>query len=146
MKTVFSTLVLLALLASAEAPVAAQSNEKVLVGQVQYVDESGTVITLTDGTRLLMSPGALVQPIEIGMVVVAVYRVHDNGDKVVMRLSRGPMGPALDNPKKAPAPESPPGPPGVTNPTGHPTNKADFEAPCVGLPIRPPIILGSVCA
>ena len=64
------------------------------------------------------------------MVVVAVYRVHDNGDKVVKRLSRGRLGPALDSPNEAPAPETPPGPPGVTTPTGNPTNKADFEAPC----------------
>ena len=93
MKTALLTLVLFTLLASAVPPVAGHSNERELVGQVQYVGESGTVITLTDGTRLLIPPGAVVRPLEIGMVIVAVYRVHDNGDKVVMSLSRGESGP-----------------------------------------------------
>src|SRR5437870_1829687 len=36
----------------------AQAEEKILVGQVQSVDESGTRLTLKDGTTLLTPPGA----------------------------------------------------------------------------------------
>src|SRR5437867_2054719 len=37
----------------------AQVQEKMLVGQVQSVDQTGTEITLTDGTKLLTPPGAI---------------------------------------------------------------------------------------
>jgi hypothetical protein len=60
----------------------AQAEEKMLVGQVQSVDETGTEITLTDGTKLLTPPGSMLRPgaLEKDMVVVAVYR-EGNGDK-----------------------------------------------------------------
>jgi len=40
----------------------AQAEEKMLVGQVQSVDETGTEITLTDGTKLLTPPGSMLRP------------------------------------------------------------------------------------
>jgi hypothetical protein len=65
--------------------------EKVIIGEVQSVDESGTQITLTDGTKLLTPPGAMLTPgtVQQGMHVVAMYREQENGDKVLTRLARG---------------------------------------------------------
>src|SRR5262249_2778062 len=53
-----------------------QAEEKMLVGEVQSIDESGTQITLKDGTMLLTPPGSMLRPgaLEQGMVVVAMYR------------------------------------------------------------------------
>ena len=69
-----------------------QSEQRILVGRVQSVDESRTEITLADGTRLLTPPGAMLRPgdLEEGAVVIAVYQEQDNGDKILTRLSRGP--------------------------------------------------------
>ena len=71
---------------------AQQSEQKILVGRVQSVDESRTEITLTDGTRLLTPPGAMLRPgaLEEGAVVIAIYQEEENGDKIVTRLARGP--------------------------------------------------------
>ena len=46
-----------------------QSEEKMLVGRVQSVDDSGTELTLADGTKLLTPPGAQFNPgaLEQGM-------------------------------------------------------------------------------
>ena len=69
----------------------AQAEEKVIIGEVQSVDESGTELTLTDGTRLLTPPGAMFRPgaLQQGMQVVAVYREQENGNKILTRLAPG---------------------------------------------------------
>ncbi len=67
----------------------AQAEEKMLVGEVQSIDETGTQLTLKDGTTLLTPPGSMLRPgaLEQGMLVVAMYREQENGDKVLTRLS-----------------------------------------------------------
>jgi hypothetical protein len=72
-----------------------QSEEKVLVGHVQSVDESGTQLTLKDGTTLLTPPGARIPPgaLKVGMLVVTMYREQENGDKMLTRLSLGKSEP-----------------------------------------------------
>ena len=81
----------------------AQAEEKMLVGQVQSVDETGTEITLTDGTKLLTPPGSMLRPgaLEEGMVVVAMYR-EENGDKILTKLSLGRGEPAPSAPSESP--------------------------------------------
>jgi hypothetical protein len=78
-----------------------QSEEKILVGRVQSVDESGTELTLADGTKLLTPLGAQFNPgaLEKGMIVVAMYREQDDGRKVLTRLSRGE--PVPEAPKRS---------------------------------------------
>jgi hypothetical protein len=78
--------------------------EKILVGEVQSVDVSGTEITLTDGTKLLTPPGSMLRPgaLEEGMVVVAVYKEQENGDKVLTRLSLRQSEPAPAKPGDPP--------------------------------------------
>ncbi len=68
-----------------------QPEEKVIIGEVQNVDASGTQITLTDGTVLLTPPGAMLRPgaLQQGMQVVAVYREQENGNKILTRLAPG---------------------------------------------------------
>jgi hypothetical protein len=68
-----------------------QAEEKVIIGEVQSVDESGTQVTLTDGTTLLTPPGAMLRPgaLRQGMQVVAVYREQENGDKILTKLAPG---------------------------------------------------------
>src|SRR5262252_10771873 len=80
-----------------------QSEEKMLVGRVQSVDDSGTELTLADGTKLVTPPGAQFNPgaLEEGMVVVAMYREQDDGRKVLTRLARGRSEPAPDAPKRS---------------------------------------------
>jgi len=65
----------------------AQADEKMVVGQVQSVDETGTKVTLTDGTKLLTPLGSVVRPgvLQEGTMVVAGYR-EENGDKVLTKL------------------------------------------------------------
>jgi hypothetical protein len=81
----------------------AQAEEKMLVGQVRSVDETGTEITLTDGTKLLTPPGSILRPgvLEEGMVVVAVYR-EENGDKILTKLSLRQGEPAPSTPAESP--------------------------------------------
>jgi hypothetical protein len=73
-----------------------QAEEKMLVGEVQSIDQTGTQITLKDGTMLLTPPGSMLRPgaLEQGMLVVAMYREQENGDKVLTRLSLGHSQPA----------------------------------------------------
>jgi hypothetical protein len=68
-----------------------QAEEKVIIGEVQSSDSSGTQITLTDGTVLLTPPGAMLRPgaLQQGMQVVAIYREQQNGDKILTRLAPG---------------------------------------------------------
>jgi len=79
-----------------------QSEEKMLVGRVQSVDDSGTELTLADGTKLLTPPGAQFNPgaLEKGMIVIAMYREQGDGRKVLTRLSRGQSEPAPETPKR----------------------------------------------
>jgi len=79
-----------------------QSEEKMLVGRVQSVDDSGTELTLADGTKLLTPPGAQFNPgaLERGMIVIAMYREQGDGRKVLTRLSRGQSEPAPETPKR----------------------------------------------
>jgi hypothetical protein len=79
-----------------------QSGEKMLVGRVQSVDESGTELTLDDGTKLLTPLGAQLNAgaLEKGMLVVAMYQEHDDGRKVLTSLSRGRSEPIPETPKQ----------------------------------------------
>jgi len=69
----------------------AQAQEKMLVGQVQSVDETGTEIALTDGTKLMTPLGSVIRPgaLQERTMVVAMY-LEENGDKIVTKLSRTP--------------------------------------------------------
>jgi hypothetical protein len=89
--------------APAVALAQAQAEEKMLVGQVQSVDETGTKITLTDGTKLLTPPGAVVRPgaLPEGAMVVAMYR-EENGDKILTKLSLRPSAPVPSTPSESP--------------------------------------------
>jgi hypothetical protein len=93
-----------------QAPAQPPGEEKMLVGEVQSVDQTGTQITLKDGTTLLTPPGSMLRPgaLEQGMLVVAMYREAENGDKVLTRLSLGQSQPAPGAPSDAPKPSDPP--------------------------------------
>jgi len=82
-----------------------------LVGQVQSVDDSGTELTLKDGTKLLTPPGSRFRPglLNEGMLIVAMYR-EENGDKILTRISLGQSEPAPGAPEGSPkkSPEDPP--------------------------------------
>jgi hypothetical protein len=100
-----ATLGLAPALASAQTPPQSpQAEEKMLVGEVQSIDESGTQLTLKDGTTLLTPPGSMLRPgaLEQGMVVVAMYREQENGDKILTRLSLGHGQSAPGTPTDAP--------------------------------------------
>jgi hypothetical protein len=74
----------------------AQAQEKMLVGQVQSVDETGTQqITVTDGTKLLTPLGSVIRSraFQEGTMVVAMY-LEENGDKIVTKLSLRQSEPA----------------------------------------------------
>ena len=103
-KLLLAGLVVLSGFAPAFAPAQTQSEEKVLVGQVESVDESGTEITLADGTKLLTPPGARLRPgvLEKGVLVVAMYREEESGQKILTRLSLGQSEPAPAPPAEAP--------------------------------------------
>ena len=83
-------------LAPAFALAQAQQEETILVGQVQSVDETGTAITLTDGTKLLTPPGSVIRPgaLQEGTMVVAMYR-EENGDKILTDLTLGQIEPPV---------------------------------------------------
>ena len=91
-------------LAPTSALAQAQAEEKMLVGEVQSVDETGTQITLKDGTTLLTPPGSMLRPgaLEQGMLVVAMYREEENGDKILTKLSLGHSQPAPEGPGESP--------------------------------------------
>jgi hypothetical protein len=94
---------------SAQTP--AREGEKILEGQVRSVDPSGTEITLTDGTKLLVPPGATLKPgvLTEGATVVASYR-EQNGNKVLTGLVL--TEPSASPPTEPRSPrESPAGPP-----------------------------------
>jgi hypothetical protein len=95
-------MVLVCVLAPLYALAQTQPEEKMLVGRVQSVDDSGTELTLADGTKLLTPPGAQFNPgvLEKGMIVIAMYREQGDGRKVLTRLSRGQSEPAPETPKR----------------------------------------------
>jgi hypothetical protein len=80
----------------------AQGEKKMMVGRVQSVDETGTEITLTDGTKLLTPRGSVIRPgaLQEGATVVAMYR-EENGDKILTNLTLG-IGPAPSTPSESP--------------------------------------------
>jgi hypothetical protein len=129
-KLLFSIAVLM-LFAPVPGSAQQQPEEKMLFGRVQSVDSSGTEITLTDGTRLVTPPGARLRPgsVEQGMLVLAVYRQGENGDKVLTRLAREQREPAAE-----------------TGPKDKPGTDANSAAQCFGLPRRSPVMFGAVCA
>jgi hypothetical protein len=90
-------------LAPAVALAQAQPEETILVGQVQSVDETGTKITLTDGTELVTPPGSVIRPgaLQPGTMVVAMYR-EENGDKMLTGLSLTQSKPAPSTPGESP--------------------------------------------
>ncbi len=92
-----------AVLGFAPAFALAQAQEKMLVGQVQSVDETGTKITLTDGSKLLTPLGSVIRPraLQEGTMVVALY-LEENGDKIVTKLSLKPSAPAPSMPSESP--------------------------------------------
>ena len=94
---------LVAVLGLAPAFALGQAQEKVLVGQVQSVDETGTKITLTDGTKLLTPLGSVIRPraLQEGTMVVAMY-LEENGDKIVTKLSLKQSEPAPSTPSESP--------------------------------------------
>jgi Protein of unknown function (DUF1344) len=94
---------LVAVLGFAPAFALAQAQEKILVGQVQSVDETGTQITLTDGTKLLTPLGSVIRPraLQVGTRVVAMY-LEENGDKIVTKLSLKQSEPAPSTPSESP--------------------------------------------
>ena len=79
---------LVAVLGFAPTFALAQAQEKMLVGQVHSIDETGTKITLTDGTKLLTPLGSVIRPraLQEGTMVIAMY-LEENGDKIVTKLS-----------------------------------------------------------
>ncbi len=83
----------------------AQSEEKIVLGQAERVDESGTELTLTDGTTLLTPPGAMLRPgvLEKGTLVLAMYREMENGNKILTRLARGQSQSVPTEPSEAPS-------------------------------------------
>ena len=102
-KLLLAALVALLGFAPAVALAQTQAEEKMLVGQVQNVDETGTKITLTDGTKLLTPPGSVVvRPgaLQEGSVVVAGYR-EENGDKILTKLLK-PAKPVPSTPSESP--------------------------------------------
>ena len=90
-------------LAPAVALAQAQAEETILVGQVQSVDETGTAITLTDGTKLLTPLGSVIRPraLQEGSMVIAMY-LEENGDKIVTKLSLKQREPAPSTPSESP--------------------------------------------
>ena len=84
-----------AVLGFAPAFALAQAQQQMAVGQVQSVDETGTKITLTDGTKLLTPLGSVIRPraLQEGTTVIAIY-LEENGDNIVTKLSLKQSAPA----------------------------------------------------
>src|SRR5215510_14669127 len=89
-------------------------DEKTVEGQIRSVDPTGTAITLTDGTRLMVPPGATLRPglVTPGATVAATYR-EENGSKVLTALvvtapsASPPTEPRSGAPSTAPPGTSP---------------------------------------
>jgi hypothetical protein len=82
------------------------AKDKIVQGEVRSIHPAGTEITLTDGTRLVVPPGAALRPgvLAEGMTVIASY-MEENGEKVLTEL-------AVKEPSASPptGPRSPGGP------------------------------------
>src|SRR5262249_54010075 len=94
---------LVAVLGFAPAFALAQAQQQMAVGQVQSVDETGTNITLTDGTKLLTPLGSVIRPraLQEGTTVIAIY-LEENGDNIVTKLSLQQSAPAPSSAKRMP--------------------------------------------
>ena len=94
---------LVAVLGVAPAFALAQAQQQMAVGQVQSVDETGTKITLTDGTKLLTPLGSVIRPraLQEGTTVVAIY-LEENGDNIVTKLSLKQSAPAPSSASESP--------------------------------------------
>jgi len=80
----------------------AQAEEKMVAGHVQSVDETGTKVTLTDGTRLVTPPGSVVRPeVRPGTMVVGTYR-EENGNKILTKLAMGKASQPPSTPSQSP--------------------------------------------
>ena len=73
----------------------APESENAVEGRIEIIDPSRTAITLSDGTKLVTPPGAVLKPgvVTEGMLVVASYR-EENGAKVLTGLTVKDRGPA----------------------------------------------------
>src|SRR4029434_4783807 len=93
---------LVAMLGFVPAFALAQAQEKMLVGQVQSVDETGTKITLTDGSKLLTPLGSVIRPraLQEGTRWVAMS-LEEKGDKIVTNLFVKPSAPAPSTPSES---------------------------------------------
>jgi hypothetical protein len=62
--------------------------EKTVQGQVKSINPSRTELTLTDGTKLVAPPGAVIRPglLTEGAIVIASYR-EEAGEKVMTELA-----------------------------------------------------------
>jgi hypothetical protein len=105
MRKVFAGLVVVVAFGASFAVAEAQWDAKIVLGEVESIDESGTELTLTDGTTLLTPPGAMLRPgtLEKGALVLAMYREMENGDKILIRLAKGQSEPATTEPSEAPS-------------------------------------------
>jgi Protein of unknown function (DUF1344) len=90
-----------------EAP--ALGSEKTVQGQVQSIDPSEREITLTDGTTLVLPPGAALKPgaLRAGTTVIASYR-EEQGKNVLTALALA--DPSAPPEPRQPGSSSPPGP------------------------------------
>ena len=82
--------------------------DKIVEGQVQSVNPSGTEITLTDGTTLTTPLGAAIRPgVLEGFTVVASYK-EENGKKILtdIALKEPPVSPPTT--PRSPGPTAPP--------------------------------------
>src|SRR5262245_26292807 len=87
----------------ADAP--APADEKMVQGQVRSIDPSQREITLTDGTTLVLPPGATLRPgaLREGATVIARYR-EEQGKNVLTALALA--DPAVPG-SRSPSPPSP---------------------------------------
>lgn len=82
--------------------------DKIVEGQVQSVNPSGTEITLTDGTTLTTPPGAAIRPgVLEGFTVVASYQ-EENGKKVLTRIALKEPAASPPATPRSPTPTAPP--------------------------------------
>jgi NADPH-dependent 2,4-dienoyl-CoA reductase/sulfur reductase-like enzyme len=87
----------------------ASADEKMVQGQVRSIDPSEREITLTDGTTLVLPPGATLRPgaLREGATVIARYR-EEQGKNVLIALALAdPATPGSHAPSPAPPGESP---------------------------------------
>ena len=87
----------------------ASTDEKMIQGQVRSIDASEREITLTDGTTLVLPPGATLRrgALREGVTVIARYR-EEQGRNVLTALALAdPATPGSREPSPPPPGESP---------------------------------------